>query len=164
MDTINQERSDPDFRREIAQQPGGEIFSACLMCRACTASCPITKINDTFNPFRIIRLALLGLKKEIFTSNFIWLCSNCYACQERCPHGINIPEFMTICKNLAVKEGYAPAGTKAQMNVIKGEGRIYPIDDFDNKKRNKSGLPPLPTSCEVVKELFSKEKGQQEDP
>jgi heterodisulfide reductase subunit C len=164
MDTINQERSDPDFRRELAQQLGGDIFSACIMCRNCTASCPITTINNTFNPFRIIRMALLGLRKEIFTNDFIWLCSNCYACQERCPQGINIPEFMTICKNLAFKEGYAPSGTKTQMNVIKGEGRIYPIDEFDNKKRNKSGLPPIPTSCEVVKGLFSKEKSQQGDP
>ena len=71
---------------------------------------------------------------------------------------------MTILKNLAVEEGYAPAGTKAQMDVIKGEGRIYPIDEFDNKKRNKSGLPALPTSCKAVKGLFSKEKGCQEDP
>jgi heterodisulfide reductase subunit C len=109
-------------------------------------------------------MALLGLRSEIFKSDFIWLCSNCYACQERCPQGINIPEFMTILKNLAVKEGYAPAGTKAQMDVIKGEGRIYPIDEFDNKKRNKSGLPALPTSCEAVKGLFSKEKDCQGDP
>jgi heterodisulfide reductase subunit C len=158
MDNINLEQSDPSFRSKLAQQPGGEIFSACLMCRTCTASCPITKTYDTFNPFRIIRLALLGLRKEIFTSDFIWLCSNCYACQERCPQGVNIPEFMTILKNLAVKEG-----TKALMNFIKGMGRIYPIDEFDNKKRNKSGLPSLPTSCEVVKGLFSEEKDSERD-
>ena len=156
MDNKRKEQVDPNFKSELAQQFEGDIFSACIMCRNCTASCPITTINNTFNPFRIIRMALLGLKKEIFTSDFIWLCSNCYACQERCPQGINIPEFMTICKNLAVKEGYAPAGKKAQMNAIKGEGKIYPIDDFDNKKRKKSGLPALPTSCEAVKSLFSK--------
>jgi heterodisulfide reductase subunit C len=164
MDNKNSEQVDPNFRSELAQQLGGDIFSACLMCRTCTASCPITTNNATFNPFRIIRLALLGLRKEIFTSDFIWLCSNCYACQERCPQGINIPEFMTICKNLAVKEGYAPSGTKAQMNVIKGEGRIYPLDEFDNKKRNRSGLPSLPTSCEVVKGLFSEEEVSERDP
>ena len=70
---------------------------------------------------------------------------------------------MSTLKNLAVKEGYAPAGTKAQMNFIKGEGRIYPIDDFDNKKRNKSGLPSLPTSCEAVKGLFSEGKDSERD-
>jgi len=40
------------------------------------------------------------------------------------------------------------------LKLVKGEGRIYPIDDFDNKKRNKAGLPPLPTSCDAIKELF----------
>jgi heterodisulfide reductase subunit C len=158
MDNINLEQADTNFRNELAKQPGGEKISACFMCRACTATCPITKVNDKFNPFRIIRLALFGLKEEILTSDFIWLCSSCYACQERCPQGVNIPEFITFLKNLAVKEGYAPVGVRAQMNIIKGEGRIYPIDEFDNKKRNKSGLPSLPTSCEVVKDLFSEEK------
>jgi heterodisulfide reductase subunit C len=163
MDNDKDEQVDPTFKSKLAQQLGGDLFFACIMCRTCTASCPITTINNSFNPFRIIRLALMGLSKEIFTSDFIWLCSNCYACQERCPQGINVPEFMTICKNLAVKEGYAPAGTKAQMNVIKGEGRIYPIDEFDNKKRNNSGLPELPTSCEVVKDLFSEKKDSKGD-
>jgi len=46
---------------------------------------------------------------------------------------------------------------RAQMDVIKEEGRIYPIDEFDNKKRGKAGLPPLPTSCKVVKRLLSNE-------
>lgn len=157
------DQNDFHFRRELSQQPGGDIFSACLMCRACTASCPITEVNHKFNPFRIIRLALLGLKKETLSNDFIWLCCNCYACQERCPQGINIPEFMTLLKNLAVKEGYAPEGTRAQMHVIKSEGRIYPIDEFDNKKRNKSGLPSLPTSCKVVKALYPEKKNLKGD-
>ena len=47
-----------------------------------------------------------------------------------------------------------PTGIRAQRDLIKGEGRIYPIDDFDNKKRNKAGLPLIPTTCDVVKKLF----------
>ena len=47
-----------------------------------------------------------------------------------------------------------PTGIRAQRDTIKGEGRIYPIDDFDNKKRAKVALPPIPTSCNVVKKLF----------
>ena len=99
-------------------------------------------------------MALYGLKEEILRSDFIWLCSTCYACQERCPQGVSITDFMTLLKNMAIKEGHAPAGIRAQLKLVKGEGRIYPIDDFDNKKRNKAGLPPLPTSCGAIKELF----------
>ena len=154
MDKINLDRADKNFKKELISQPGGEKISACFMCRSCTASCPITAVNDTFNPLHIIRMALYGLKEEVLKSDFIWLCSSCYACQERCPQGVSITEFMTLLKNLAVKAGNMPQGIRAQRDTIKGEGRIYPIDDFDNKKRAKAALPPIPTSCAVVKKLF----------
>ncbi|MCJ7685985.1 MAG: 4Fe-4S dicluster domain-containing protein [Desulfobacteraceae bacterium] len=154
MGTIDLDRSNSDFVKELAGEPGGETISACFTCRTCVASCPISAINREFNPARIIRMALYGLKEKILKSDFIWLCSTCYACQERCPQGVSITEFMTLLKNMAIKEGHAPAGIRAQLKLVKGEGRIYPIDDFDNKKRNKAGLPPLPTSYVAIKELF----------
>ena len=130
---------------------------ACFNCRTCTASCPVTAVNDKFNPQRIIRMALYGLRKEVLGSDFIWLCSSCYACQERCPQGVSITEFMILLKNMAIKEGNAPQGVRAQRDIIKAKGRIYSIDDFDNKKRNKVDLPSLPTTCEAVKYLFPEE-------
>ena len=154
MSSINLDRADPSFRRDLANQPGGEKISACFTCRTCTASCPIASVNEKFNPHRIIRLSLYGLKEEVLKSDFIWLCSGCYTCQERCPQGVRITEFMTLLKNFAVKEGAIPAGIRAQRDIIKSEGRIYPIDDFDNKKRGKVGLPLLPTTCVAVKKLF----------
>ena len=157
MGTINLDQADANFKKELLNQPGGENISACFTCRTCTASCPITAVNDKFNPLRIIRMALYGLRREVLESDFIWLCSSCYACQERCPQGVSITEFMTLLKNMAKKEGHAPQGIRAQLDIVKGEGRIYPIDDFDNKKRNKINLPPLPTSCDVVKDLFPEE-------
>ena len=155
MADINLENADPGFRKELAQQSGGEKITACFTCRTCVASCPIAAVNDRFNPLRIIRMALYGLRKEVLESDFIWLCSSCYSCQERCPQGVNITEFMTLLKNMAVKEGHIPSGVKAQKEIIKDKGRIYSIDDFDNKKRNKIDLPSLPTTCEVVKVLFA---------
>ncbi|MEJ2587613.1 MAG: 4Fe-4S dicluster domain-containing protein [Deltaproteobacteria bacterium] len=154
MTTIDVSKVDPSFVRDLMDQPGGEELSACFSCRTCSASCPIAAVNDRFNPTRIIRMALYGMKEAILNSDFIWLCSSCYACQERCPQGVGITDLMTLLKNMAVREGHTPSGIKAQMDLIKGQGRIYPLDDFDNKKRDKAGLPPLPTSCEVVKTLF----------
>jgi heterodisulfide reductase subunit C len=154
MADIDLSKSDPNFRKQLAARPGGEKVMACFTCRTCTASCPISAVNNRFNPYRIIRMALYGLKDEVLRSDFIWLCSSCYACQERCPQGVSITDFMTLLKNMAVEEGHAPAGIKAQRDLIKGQGRIYAIDDFDNKKRNKVDLPSLPTTCEVVKILF----------
>ena len=154
MEDIDLNKSDSGFVREIREQPGGELMSACFTCRTCVASCPVTAVNDRFNPLRIIRMTLYGLKDEVLNSPFIWLCSTCYACQERCPQGVSITELMTLLKNMAVREGHVHPGIKAQRDLVTGQGRIYPIDDFDNKKRSKIGLPSLPTSCEVVKVLF----------
>jgi heterodisulfide reductase subunit C len=155
MDEIHLDRADPGFAKALAKRSGGEKISACFMCQTCVASCPITAVNDRFRPLTVIRMALYGLKEAVFSSEFIWLCSSCYACQERCPQGVRITDFMTLVKNAAVEAGHIPAGIKAQRVLVKGEGRIYPIDDFDNKKREKMALPPLPTSCDAVKDLFT---------
>lgn len=163
MKDIDLEQSDSGFVREIMEQPGGEMISACFTCRTCVASCPVTAVNDLFNPLRIIRMALYGMKEEVLQSDFIWLCSSCYACQERCPQGVCITELMTLLKNMAVNEGHAPSGIRAQKDLVTGQGRIYPLDDFDNKKRTKIGLPSLPTSCEVVKVLFPVSKRIRQD-
>ena len=154
MADINLEKTDTKFIKELTDQPGGDKISACFTCRTCVASCPITEVNQMFNPARIIRMVLYGLKDEVLGSDFIWLCSSCYACQERCPQGVGITEFMTVLKNMAVKAGHVPSGIRAQRDLVTTQGRIYPIDDFDNKKRNKIDLPSLPTSCDVVKQLF----------
>ena len=156
MEDIDLEKTDSTFIEEIAIQPGGDLISACFTCRTCVASCPINAVNEKFNPLRIIRMTLYGMKREVLESDFIWLCSSCYACQERCPQGVSITDFMVVLKNMAVKEGFAPEGIKLQREFIMEHGRIYPIDDFDNKKREKADLPSLPTSCEVVNVLFRK--------
>jgi heterodisulfide reductase subunit C2 len=155
MADIDLDQADPAFRKELAAAPGGEKIAACFACRTCVASCPIAAVNDRFNPLRIIRMALYGLRKQVLESDFIWLCSSCYSCQERCPQGVCITDFMTLLKNMAVKAGHVPAGVKAQREIIFSQGRIYAIDEFDNKKRNKIDLPSLPTTCEAVKDLLT---------
>lgn len=158
IEDITHNRADPQFDHEFAKQLGDVRLSACFMCRACTAVCPITKLNDSFNPFRFVRLALFGYIEEILESGLIWLCTNCYACQEKCPHGVRIPDLMTALKNQGLKTGHAPREVLLQMNIIKDNGRIYPIDEFDNKKRGKLSLPSLPTSCEAVSTLFHEKR------
>ena len=150
-------RKSRDFIVELAKSPGGELISACLTCRLCTASCPINKINKRFNPLRIIRMIFLGLVEDVLESDIIWLCAGCDSCRETCPRNVRIPDFMSLLRNAAIKEGHIPAGVKAQMKTIRENGKIYVIDQFDNKKRGKLNLPLLPTSCEVIEKLLSDE-------
>ena len=142
---------------ELTERLDLQSVRSCYICRTCTSSCPVTFIDPRFNPLAILRMVLYGMVEEVLSSDFLWLCTSCYSCQERCPQEIPVADIMTKLKNKAFKLGNAPVGVKAQMDIIKKAGRIYPLDDFDNKKRAKAGLPELPTSCHVVKTLFESE-------
>ncbi len=151
---INVKNADPGFKFRLMDQSHGIRISACYTCRSCVSGCPVACVNPDFSPARIIRMANFGLKQEVLSSEFIWLCTSCYTCQEACPMGVRITDFIIMLKNLAGQEGHAPQGVRAQVEIIEEHSRIYPIDDFDNKKRKKIGLPSLPIQSDVAKQLF----------
>ena len=154
METIKLESGELNFKYDLSQKPGADRLLSCFACLTCVTSCPVTEVNPAFSPLRIIRMAQMGFREEVLKSDILWLCSSCYACQERCPMEVRITDILTTLKNMASEEGHAPAGIRAQQELVKGNGRIYPLDDFDNKKRKKVDLPSLPTTCEVVTDLF----------
>jgi heterodisulfide reductase subunit C len=145
---------DPGFKYEIQAEPSGEFITRCYACGTCTASCPVRAIEETFNPRRIIHMALLGMKKAVLTSEFVWLCSTCYSCYERCPQDVRITEMMNALKNLAVKSGYIHPAFTAQIDLIQGHGRLYEADSFVNKKRAKIDLPELTEEPDPLKAIF----------
>jgi len=145
---------DPNFRNQVLSLPGGENLLRCYACGDCTASCPVRGIDERFNPRRIIRMAVLGLKERVLRSDFVWLCSTCYSCHERCPQGVKIPEIMALLKNLAVREGYIHPSFKKQAQLVRDMGRLYEIEDFDNKRRQRLGLPPVKKVVDEVREIF----------
>ena len=143
MSRINVNDLDPSFKHRVAEQPGGQGLKACFACKACTAACPITAVDARYDPRKIIRMALLGMKDEVLKSDFIWLCSSCYGCQEVCPQGVSFTEVMFAIKNLAAAEACVPPGLTGQRLLLKAHGRLYEISDFENEKREKMGLPRI---------------------
>jgi heterodisulfide reductase subunit C len=99
-------------------------------------------------------MAILGMKKEVLSSDFIWLCSSCYTCFERCPQNVKIPELMNAIKNIAVREGYLPSSMKSQIDLLASFGRLLEVTDFENEKRKESGLPLLHGRTEEVKKIL----------
>jgi heterodisulfide reductase subunit C len=81
---------DPNFKYEIAEVPGGENILNCFQCGTCSAVCPVGAKDERYDPRKIIRMALLGMRKEVLSSEFLWLCSTCYSCHERCPQDVRI--------------------------------------------------------------------------
>jgi heterodisulfide reductase subunit C len=100
-----------------------------------------------------MKLAKLGLKDVVFESDFIWLCSMCYMCDERCPQDVSPPKVMTVLRNMAVKEGVAPSALLKLMDVLAENGRIYPIDDFTEEEREDQELPELDSEPDFVKKI-----------
>lgn len=153
---IDSKNFEPTFKFLIALEPGGENIKKCFSCGTCTASCPVREVTDQYNPRRIIRMAILGMKKEVLSSKFIWLCSSCYTCFERCPQNVRIPELMNAIRNIAAREGYLPESIKSQLDLLATSGRLLEITDFENEKRKEFDLPPLQGKIEEVRTILKK--------
>ena len=104
--TIVLNELDSKFKYDIAAEPGGENIKVCFACGLCTASCPVSDIDPAYNPRKIIRQVLLGMRKEVLSSNIPWLCSQCYTCTAHCPQNVDFADVMKALRNMAVKEGY----------------------------------------------------------
>ena len=115
----------------------------CFGCSDCAASCPVRYFDEHYNPRKIIRLTLLGMKNEVLSSPFLWFCAHCHACTERCPQGIKVAEVINAIKNYAVENGYCPEGYKMQLDLLNKLGRLFEVEDFDLKKRQRLGLPAI---------------------
>jgi heterodisulfide reductase subunit C len=140
---FNASHMDPAFADQIAAQPGGENIRRCFACGTCTASCPVREVTERYNPRRIIHMAVLGLKEAVLSSEFIWLCSTCYSCYERCPQDVRITELMHAIKNVAVREGYIHPSFRSQVELLQHHGRLYDITAFENERRAEQGLPAI---------------------
>jgi coenzyme F420-reducing hydrogenase delta subunit/heterodisulfide reductase subunit C len=64
------------------------------------------KVEPEYNPRRLLRLVMMGLREEAFASPTTWLCSACDLCYPACPQQIHISEVIGAVKELAVEAGY----------------------------------------------------------
>src|SRR4030042_6593372 len=140
---IDLSKADPNFKWEIVKQECARQLLKCFGCSDCAASCPVRFFDDRYNPRKIIRLTILGMKELVVSSPFLWFCAHCHACTERCPQGIPVAELINAIKNYAVENGFCPDGYKPPLDLLKQIGRLYEIEDFDLKKRQRIGLPPI---------------------
>jgi len=99
-------------------------------------------------------MAILGMKREVLSSQFIWLCSSCYTCHERCPQNVKIPDLMNAIRNIAVREGFLPPAMKVQLDLLSSFGRLLEVGEYENEKRKELDLPVIQGKTEEVKEIL----------
>jgi heterodisulfide reductase subunit C len=149
---------DPNFKYEIAEVPGGENILNCFQCGTCSAVCPVGAKDERYDPRKIIRMALLGMRKEVLSSDFLWLCSTCYSCHERCPQDVRITSLIEAMQSIAIKEGLVHESIKAGLDLLDKHGRMLEIDEFDNKVRAKFDLPEIEEKTEETRSILKKTK------
>jgi heterodisulfide reductase subunit C len=99
-------RLDPEFKSKVAARLGGAAVKACYACGACTGGCPVSEVDPEFDPRKMIRMVLLGLKEELLKSPLIWYCQLCNTCSFVCPQDVRFSEAMGVLRDMAVEEGF----------------------------------------------------------
>ena len=132
------------FRRELAQKIEGNLAAYCYQCGACVGDCPAAAYSDNFNPREIMLKVLYGLGDELLgEESVLWICTNCYSCQERCPQEVKPVEVIISLKNMLADRGGCPDPVAKVIKTFEETGRTTPLSPAVDRQRAKFGLPPL---------------------
>lgn len=135
---------DPHFKYELVKMHGSESILKCFECGTCTSDCPVARYSDSYRPRTLIHMAKLGLKDRVLKNDTLWLCAACFTCTDRCPQGVEVANVIRVFRNLAVENGCIPDVFKEQTANLLDSGYAYKIPELRLKKREQTGLPPLP--------------------
>ncbi len=148
------ENLDPNFKYEIAKQTGGEKILRCLQCGTCAGICPVFEVDERYDPQKIIKMALNGMKKELLSSELIWMCATCYSCYEHCPQDVRATDIMCAIQNVTTINGYPAPALDDKILLLKEHARTLPLDNFDNKKRSKFKLPSIEEKTQDIAKII----------
>jgi len=96
---------DNNFKKKVSAHPGGEHVLDCFLCGTCTAGCPVSEIDEDFNPRKIMRQVLQGNKDEVLSDGEIWKCYQCHTCVAHCPQDVRFADIVRVLREIAISEG-----------------------------------------------------------
>jgi len=121
---------DNNFKNSVAVHPGGEHVFDCFLCGTCTAGCPVSEIDENFNPRKIMRQILYGLKDETLSGKEIWKCNQCHTCVAHCPQDVRFADIIRALREIAVSEGLVDAGLMDKINDIDIKARKQRLEQI----------------------------------
>jgi len=143
-ETVQSSDFDKTFTKEIFEEPGAEKIALCFNCTGCTSGCPMAEHEGNYNIRKILRMANLGMKKQLLNDPYIWYCTTCYKCQERCPQGVQNVDALLKIRTIAVHSGIMLGPHRKVGQVVVKFGHAVPINDDTKVKRKKLGLDEVP--------------------
>jgi heterodisulfide reductase subunit C len=128
---------DSEFIDKVASIPGGERAANCYLCGTCTAGCPVAGVEKDYNPRRIMRKVLLGMKEDVLGSSEIWQCSQCHVCVAHCPQDVRLADVIRALRHMAADEGYVPgelADEVERLDIDMRKQRVEKIKELTRRK------------------------------
>ena len=126
------------FKNEVASYPGGERVLSCYLCGTCTAGCPISEIDAEYNPRKIMRKILLGMKDELLNSGEIWKCYQCHICVSHCPQDVRFADVIRALREISREEGIYSGDFADEVAKLDYEARKQRLDKIGKLIGEKS--------------------------
>ena len=95
--------------------PDGGNLNLCLTCGLCASGCPAAGLEN-MDPRKFLRMAALGMDKEVMTAEWAWWCTMCMRCVYACPMKIDIPALVANVRKNWPKESQ-PKGIRGSCDM-----------------------------------------------
>ncbi len=142
-----------DYGGEVFGREHMETLKACVQCGKCTGGCPSGR-NTALRTRKLMQMALLDLREEIFNAPELWYCTTCFTCYERCPKGVKTTDIIRTIRNLAAKEGHMSVPHRMIGVYVLKTGHAVPIGPDQMKLREKVGLDSQPPTTQKYPEYL----------
>jgi Fe-S oxidoreductase len=122
---------------QAIMEAGGEALKKCYQCGTCTGTCPWTPITH-FNIRKLVRFGQLGIDG---LEEYMWGCSTCKFCVDRCPRGVEIIDVVTAIRNVYSGGGMLPQSLRAFVGSLSARGNPWSGDQGSRNDWAKEKYP-----------------------
>lgn len=152
-----------DWKRRLA-------LDACVNCGRCESVCPANAAGRMLSPRRLIQglageqrrefpLGMSGSRiaeaaveageqslfaRGVVTKETVWSCTNCSACMEECPAGIQHVEFVLDLRRHLLAEGEMDEKQAALLEAVERNGNPYGLPSYSRSEwLLEKGVPSI---------------------